>query len=133
MFDVFTLIEVFLFSSYFHRCNCTCFFSENTDDCISFLLRIVCSYNLVDCEVTGEIRLSSSTHLLAGHLASHLKKEKKNTSLSDVAMIYLTMCLQCNQNQTQKQIFCWCTLTNFIEIHPLKGHIIFGSSCLDTL
>lgn len=80
-------------------------FPENTDDCISFLLRTVCSYNLVDCEVTGEIRLSSSTHLLAGHLASHLKKEKQNTSLSDMAMISLTMCLQCNQNQIQKNSF----------------------------
>lgn len=92
-------------------CATTLVFPQNTDDCMSFLVRTVCNYNLLDCEVTGEIRLASSTHLLAGHLASHLKKEKQNRSLSNMAMISLAVCLRCSQNNIPKNSFL------FVSIH----------------
>lgn len=48
---------------------------------VGLFFHTVCSHNLLDCEVTEEIRLSPSTHLLAGHLAPHLKKEKQSITV----------------------------------------------------
>lgn len=99
MFDVFTLTEVFSSQSAQvgsllpHFVPLPLVFKQNIDDCMSFLEHTVCSYNLLDCEVMGEIRLSLSTHPLAGHLASHLKKEKQNASLSNMDDISCSLSL----------------------------------------
>lgn len=68
----------------------------------------------------------SITHLLAGHLASHLKKEKQKQkiSVSNRTSKYLE-CLQGNQHNHLKMSLCLCTLTYFIDIHSPLSHIIF--------
>lgn len=82
MFDVYTstvsvfvkaqkLVSRSLTLPYFYLCNYASF-KQNIDDCMSVLVHTL-------CEVTGGDEMSPSTHLRAGHLASHLEKKQNIT------------------------------------------------------
>lgn len=80
----------------------------------------VCSHNLLDCEVTEEIILSLSTHLLVGHLAPHLKKERQNITVKpDNNISYSLNAIRITYPKTSLYL---CTLIYFIDTHSLQSN-----------
>lgn len=80
-------------------CATTFVLKQNIDDYMSVLVHTL-------CEVIGGDEMSPSTHLRAGHLASHLKKKNK-TSLSNMTRFEISCCMSLMHSLR--------TLTYFVE------------------